>query len=178
MEELANKITLRPKYFLRKCRIMPNARRQKDIKADRILVILAGLRETIMDELTDSYRAVGILDLNPPHGAVLCALKTDKACTMLEIAEKIFRDQSTVTGLVGRLRQLGYVKVMSGEVDRRQRMVLLTQEGRILRSQVTRAARRIQSRIFRNISAPDRKNLMNTLAKIGFNLHNTHYAQR
>ncbi len=157
---------------------MASPRKLKEIKIDRILVVLAGLREIVMEELADSYRRLHVHDINPPHGAVLCALQTKQPTTMLEIAGKIFRDQSTVTALVTHLTTLGYVRVIQSPKDKRKRFVELTDQGKELRAKVTKAARKIQRQIFDGIPSRDRKKLMEMLVQIGHNLHSPHFSEQ
>jgi DNA-binding MarR family transcriptional regulator len=157
---------------------MASPHKLKEIKIDRILVVLAGLREIVLEELTDSYRRLHVSDINPPHGAVLCALQGKQPSTMHEIAGKIFRDQSTVTALVTHLAGLGYVKVTMLPTDKRKRFVALTDQGKELRAKVTKAARKIQRQIFNEIPSRDRKKLMEILVKIGYNLHSPHFSER
>ena len=152
--------------------------KQKRIKIDRILVVLASLREVVLEELSDAYRRMNIADINPPHGAVLCALPTTGSCEMNEIAEHVFRDQSTITTLVNHLEKLEYVKVARSSEDKRKRLVRLTSRGQKLRHRVTRATRNIQRQIFSEIPGADRRKLMEVLVKIGYNLHSPHFSQR
>lgn len=64
------------------------------------------------------------------HGSILTALyKNNGELPMKEIADRINRSKSTVTQLVEKLINTGYVKKQVSAEDRRVHMIVLTEKG-------------------------------------------------
>ena len=54
------------------------------------------------------------------------------------LAEKLYRDKTTVTRLVTELESLGYVRRVTGQEDAREKRICLTESGKQLMAEVTR----------------------------------------
>lgn len=79
----------------------------------------------------------GIDNLVPSHGDILMQLFANDELSMAELASAIGKDPSTVTALVKKLADAGYVKTEKSEMDRRVTNVGLTKKGRALESSVS-----------------------------------------
>lgn len=66
------------------------------------------------------------------HGAILMELFFQSELPMNVLAEKIGKTPQTVTSLVKKLVDMGYLETRKSESDRRTTMVLLTDKGRDL----------------------------------------------
>ncbi|MDD1730074.1 MAG: MarR family transcriptional regulator [Methanospirillum sp.] len=75
----------------------------------------------------------GISDLAPSHGDIFFLLFHCDRLPMQEIACKIHRTKPTVTILVKKLVELGYVEREKSQEDSRVTYISLTEEGRKLR---------------------------------------------
>ncbi|MCE9499690.1 MAG: MarR family transcriptional regulator [Leptospira sp.] len=136
------------------------------MKQDRLLVLITALRDQILDEVKKDYFRFGLTNITPAMGAVLCALKNDRPQSMKEIAKQIFRDQSSVTPLVQKLVDLSFVIQERSPSDAREYQVRLTATGKTTRLKIIRAGRRMNTRLYRGISAVDRKRLISLLAQL------------
>ena len=74
----------------------------------------------------------GLEGLVTSHGDVLLQLFAEDGLPMRELAARVHRDPSTVTTLVKKLADAGYVRTERGVRDRRSVVVLLTERGRSL----------------------------------------------
>lgn len=74
----------------------------------------------------------GLEGLVTSHGDVLLQLFAEDGLPMRELAARVYRDPSTVTTLVKKLTDAGYVRTERGVRDRRSVVVLLTERGRVL----------------------------------------------
>lgn len=74
----------------------------------------------------------GLEGLVTSHGDVLLQLFAEDGLPMRELAARVYRDPSTVTTLVKKLADAGYVRTERGVRDRRSVVVLLTERGRVL----------------------------------------------
>lgn len=77
----------------------------------------------------------GEFDIKPQQAAVLRMLAEPR--TMGEIADRLGCDNSNVTGLVDRLEQRGLVGRHPSASDRRAKLLILTDEGERIRSQMS-----------------------------------------
>lgn len=75
----------------------------------------------------------GLSDLVPSHGDILVHLFAHEPVTMQELAQAINRDPSTVTALVRKLSDAGYVRTVKAADDKRVTEVSLTEKGAGLR---------------------------------------------
>ncbi|MEF2966142.1 MarR family transcriptional regulator [Paenibacillus sp. M1] len=71
----------------------------------------------------------GVSDIVPSHGDILSLLFHSYGMSISELAAKINRTQPTVTVLVHKLEQLGYVTRRKDEKDKRVTLISLTDKG-------------------------------------------------
>jgi DNA-binding MarR family transcriptional regulator len=74
-------------------------------------------------------------DLIPPHWIALQALEEPKP--MGELAKQLSCDNSNVTWITDRLEERGLVTRTQADYDRRVRLLVLTDEGRKLRAEIS-----------------------------------------
>lgn len=79
----------------------------------------------------------GIKGLVPSHGDILVELFAHETLPMAAIAEAIGKDPSTVTALVKKLIEAGYVEKAKNLRDKRVIEVRLTTEGRALGAKIS-----------------------------------------
>ena len=120
--------------------------------------------------LAGQLKANGLGALAPSHGDIMLALFRNRQLTMKRLAEVIDRDKSTVTALVGKLQDLGYVAKHPDPLDSRISLVSLTEAGAALQSDFKAISQRLYERAFPGLSAADRKTLSALLAKVEANL--------
>lgn len=80
----------------------------------------------------------GIKNLVPSHGDILMCLFSNDAIPMATLAESIGKDPSTVTALVKKLMDAGYVQTEKDACDKRITNVSLTEKGLGLRTSIQR----------------------------------------
>ena len=90
---------------------------------------LAAANRFLMTRLRDE----GLDSLVPSHGDILMHLFVHEDVTMHELARAIGREPSTVTCLVRKLANAGYVQTAKHDGDRRITYASLTEQGRRLR---------------------------------------------
>jgi MarR family transcriptional regulator, organic hydroperoxide resistance regulator len=74
----------------------------------------------------------GVQGIVPSHGGILVILLREKQCTMQELANRINRTKPTVTILVQKLVDYGYVTKTKNPNDNRVTFVTLTPKGEAL----------------------------------------------
>jgi DNA-binding MarR family transcriptional regulator len=112
----------------------------------------------------------GLGRLAPSHGDIMLALFQQRQLTMKRLAEIIDRDKSTVTALVGKLVELGYVEKRSDPMDSRIHLISLTRAGAALRGDFKDISKRLYRKVYRGLSDAERKALPALLVKLNENL--------
>ncbi|HSD24037.1 MAG TPA: MarR family transcriptional regulator [Solirubrobacterales bacterium] len=79
----------------------------------------------------------GEFDLAPQQMIALRMLGSGPR-KMSELAQALFCDNSNVTGIVDRLEERGLVRREAAEGDRRVKLLVLTEEGEFMRSEITK----------------------------------------
>jgi DNA-binding MarR family transcriptional regulator len=86
------------------------------------------------------------------------------------LAEKMYRDKSTVTRLVGQIEAMGYVQRVSGKQDTREKRIFLTEKGRDLMTGVTRLVLEVLQLAVKGISKDEVKICKDILRRVWQNL--------
>jgi DNA-binding MarR family transcriptional regulator len=89
---------------------------------------------------------------------------------MREIAERIGRDKSTVTALVKKLIDFGYVQKEQDRDDSRVTLITLTRKGRALRSDFEEISVILLERVYRGFSNGEKEVVIHGLERINANL--------
>ncbi|MDD4334444.1 MAG: MarR family winged helix-turn-helix transcriptional regulator [Desulfotomaculaceae bacterium] len=71
----------------------------------------------------------GIKGIVPSHGDILMVLFQGEKCTMKELANRIYRTKSTVTVLIEKLVEYGFVEKEKSSIDCRATYIRLTDQG-------------------------------------------------
>jgi DNA-binding MarR family transcriptional regulator len=85
---------------------------------------------------------------------------------MKDISEKIERDKSTVTTLVDKLVNLGYVTKQKDLKDSRIILVSLTDKGKQLKSDFEEISKELMATVYKGIKEEEKEQLIKTLKKI------------
>jgi DNA-binding MarR family transcriptional regulator len=82
------------------------------------------------------------LDLTPAQGMALRSLNPDVPLAMSALAETLTCDASNITGVVDKMEARGLIARQGAENDRRVKVLVVTEKGRQLRSELlSRAAK-------------------------------------
>lgn len=106
-----------------------------------IVYFISSTKKKMMRFIEDKLREKDLNGIIPSHGNILANLYDhQEKMTMKDIAERIGKDKSTVTQLVRKLEQLGYVRKVKSKKDRRTTYLSLTDKG----EQIEKEYREIQ----------------------------------
>lgn len=105
------------------------------------------------------------------HGDILYALFRKERMTMAELAEAIGKDKSTVTSLVRKLEDLGYVQKDRSSKDARIVYVTLTEKGNSLKPSFDQISADIINKVFKDIPESEQDELFRLLKKVYDNLN-------
>jgi DNA-binding MarR family transcriptional regulator len=72
----------------------------------------------------------------------------------------------TVTGLLKRLEEKGFILIVSNAKDRRRKNIFLTEKAHTVRKKMEAAHRRIENRVFKKLTKKERESLQRLLGKV------------
>lgn len=115
--------------------------------------------------------ARGLKGIVPSHGGILWLLLTGERYTMQELAEKIHRTKPTVTVLVDKLAQLGYVVKEKSSEDNRVTFLRLTEQGLALQPLFEAVSAVLNKTVYQGLSETEAEQLELLLQKVKNNLN-------
>ena len=137
-----------------------------NLETDIIISLISRIREKANRFITTELSAHGLIGLKPIHGDLLLALFQYDRPTMKALAEIVDRKKSTVTTLVNKLVQLGYVQKAQDETDFRMFRISLTRKGRALKPHLLEISHALIAKVYNNIPEKEQRNIVKSLTKI------------
>ncbi|KPI47406.1 MarR family transcriptional regulator [Clostridioides difficile] len=115
----------------------------------------------------------GLDELIPTHGNILTALyENNGILTMKEIATKIGKDKSTVTVLVNKLINLGYIERQKCANDKRITYIKLTKKALLIEDTFDCISTQVKDTAYHNITENEKQEFLRILKKINDNFKN------
>lgn len=99
------------------------------MKKGNALSLLSRIREKANRFIIRELASNGVEGIVPSHGDILVNLFHGEKYTMKELAEKIHRTKPTVTVLIDKLVEYGYVEKEKSSTDNRVTYIKLTEKG-------------------------------------------------
>lgn len=128
--------------------------------------------------LMEQLKQAGLVGIVPSHGDILAQLFANDVMTMQGLSDRIGRDPSTVTCLVKKLVDQGYVRAQKSVEDKRRTEVSLTKKGQRLRGEFENISRELVNAQMTGISSRDFDITCKTLAKIKANFESARGAAK
>lgn len=125
-----------------------------------------GANELIMRELERR----GIKGIVPSHGEILVSLFRRDSIPMSELASAINRKKNTVTTLVDKLVNLGYVTKSADRDDSRVTLVKLTPKGKSLQKSFDEVSAVLLETVYDGITEKEKEMILKVLLKMKKNL--------
>ena len=117
-----------------------------------IFSLVSKVRSATNEYLVAELEKLGTTGLAPSHGDILAALYRGGETGMTELATTIRRRKNTLTVLVAKLEDLGYVGRRPDPEDARRSLVYLTARGEALRAPFGRISRSLLAAGLRGIA--------------------------
>jgi MarR family transcriptional regulator, organic hydroperoxide resistance regulator len=108
----------------------------------------------------------GVAGIVPSHGDILFILFNDKQCTMQELSLRINRTKPTVTILVQKLVDYGYIEKTKSIEDNRVTFVTLTPTGEALEPMFREISTRLLEKVYGGFSPEESVQLESMLKTI------------
>jgi MarR family transcriptional regulator, organic hydroperoxide resistance regulator len=122
--------------------------------------------ELAVDDLEADLAQGRLKGLAASHLEIITFLLRKGPTSMQELARALERDKSTVTVLVRKLGELGFIARKGLPTDGRVTIVSLTAKGAALRTPVLRVFVKTERALAKNLSPEERENLFVLLGKV------------
>ena len=116
--------------------------------------------------IINELKADGIEGIVPSHGEILNVLFSVESCTMTELAERIRRTKPTLTVLVDKLVEYGYVNREKDQKDARVTNIVLTDKGSKLKPGFREISNKMNALVYYNLSSEEADDLERLLRNI------------
>jgi MarR family transcriptional regulator, organic hydroperoxide resistance regulator len=95
---------------------------------DRLIFLISKVCQKLMIKLQKAFSENGV-EVTPVQVGLLFFLQKNNGSSLTQISQGLMLENPTVTGLIDRLENLGYVKRADHPSDRRVYLVYLTEKG-------------------------------------------------
>lgn len=140
------------------------------MRKNNIVALTSRITEKAHKLIIRELEGQGINGIVPSHGGILALLFSGEKHTMKDLAEKIHRTKPTVTVLVNKLVELGYVTKDKSYEDSRVTFITLTEKGLALESMFTAISNKLNAVVYKDLSDSESAYLEEALEKINRNL--------
>jgi len=141
-----------------------------NFEINTIIALISRIQNKANQFIISELKRHGISGLVPVHGDILVALFFHKRVTMQELATLVDRKKSTITTLVEKLIQLGYVQKQKDDNDNRYFIISLTDKGKSLKLPLMEISMDLINGIYQEMPIVERVQLVKKLSKINNNL--------
>lgn len=112
-----------------------------------------------------------LFELVPSHGNILTVLyENNGKINMKDIAKKINKDKSTVTALVNKLINLGYIEKQKSEEDKRVTYIKVTKKAEDIYEKYSRICDNVKSAAYSDFTDEEKDEFLRLLKKLGDNI--------
>ena len=147
-------------YFFSNWRIILNQK--------QVITLISRIRRRTNDFVNNKLKENGLNHFSPSHGAIIFSLLENEKLTMKEISKKIDRKKNTVTVLIGKLINLGYVEKRVCPNDKRVCYISLTKKGFQLEKIFFEISNELLIKTYSGLNIEDKENglkFLNTIYK-------------
>lgn len=128
--------------------------------------LISHIRDAVNRFIIGELEKHGIRGIVPSHGDILIYLYQHDHVTMKELAEHIHRTKPTVTVLVNKLVEYGYVIKEKDTSDKRATYIKLTQKGNDLQPIFKAISSRLKEMMYGSFSEEEGMQLENLLGNL------------
>ncbi|MGH4120991.1 MarR family winged helix-turn-helix transcriptional regulator [Clostridium sp.] len=136
-----------------------------------IIYFISKTKKKMTRFIEKALKEKGLDDLVPAYGNILTVLYNNNngRVSMNQIGKTIGKDKSTITALVNKLSNLGYVKKEKCTQDRRVTYIILTEKGRGIEGKVNDISEKVNLIAYKNFSKSEKDIFLKLLKKMNNN---------
>ena len=136
------------------------------ITQQNFLYSISKIRQNLFSFLEGELSAQHIHDISPSDGDILFVLDGKGALSIQEIASLTIKDKSTVSPVIKKLEERGYVTKERGEDDGRSVKIKLTSKSHKIKPALWKISASMNQRLFRGLDEEERARLFELLGKV------------
>ncbi|MFT5872025.1 MAG: DNA-binding MarR family transcriptional regulator [Clostridium sp.] len=135
-----------------------------------IIYFISKTKKKMTRFIEKALKEKGLDDLAPAYGNILTVLYNNNGrLSMNQIGKTIGKDKSTITALVNKLSNLGYVKKEKCIQDRRVTYIILTEKGRGIEGKVNEISGKVNLIAYKNFTKKEKDIFLELLKKMNNN---------
>ncbi|MGK0468125.1 MarR family winged helix-turn-helix transcriptional regulator [Clostridium sp.] len=135
-----------------------------------IIYFISKTKKKMTKFIEKALKEKGLDDLAPAYGNILTVLYNNNGrLGMNQIGKTIGKDKSTITALVNKLSNLGYVKKEKCIEDRRVTYIILTEKGKAIEGKVNEISGKVNLIAYKNFSKEEKDIFLELLKKMNNN---------
>ncbi len=138
-------------------------------KTSLILSLISKIHAQSASFLNSELQARGLPEMVSSHGNIVFQLSKNEKLSMKELADAIHRDKSTVTALVSKLQEQGYVEKVPSDEDSRVVFVRLTEQGKKYTVDTQAISSLLNEKCLAGFTEKDKDALYSLLSRISTN---------
>lgn len=140
------------------------------MKDQFIVFYISQTKKKMIRFIEEELISAGLGEMIPTHGNVLTVLYNNGGkLKMSEIAELIGKDKSTVTALVNKLMELGYVEKQKDPSDRRISYIHLTERAREIEGAYREISSDVVETAFEGFTGEEKEQFLSLLRRMNRN---------
>lgn len=140
-----------------------------ELDTSTILALISQIHSAASGYLENTLKTRGLPDMTSSHGNILFRLSRSGRLTMGELARQVNRDKSTVTVLVRKLEQNGFVLRETSADDNRVTYISLSRKGREYTDLTASISRELIATCYQGFTDQERQQVFNLLRRIALN---------
>ncbi|MGK0466239.1 MarR family winged helix-turn-helix transcriptional regulator [Clostridium sp.] len=135
-----------------------------------IIYFISKTKKKMTKFIEKALKEKGLEDLAPSYGNILTVLYNNNGrLSMNQIGKTVGKDKSTITALVNKLSNLGYVKKEKCMEDRRVTYIILTEKGKAIEGKVNEISGKVNLIAYKNFSKEEKDIFLKLLKKMNNN---------
>ncbi|MCB9495111.1 MAG: winged helix-turn-helix transcriptional regulator [Desulfobacteraceae bacterium] len=139
-------------------------------KKRNFLYKLSSIRSLAFSFLGKELQAKGIDDIPPSFGDILFIINSLGECFVQDIVKHSYRDKSTVSNIIRKLEQNGYVEKFSDQYDGRKVKIRLTEKCHSHLYSMLEISEKLKNKLFHKMSNEEIEILFLLINKIEKNI--------
>jgi len=139
------------------------------VRRGNFLYTLNSIRQRLFAYLESELARQGIHGITPSHGDILHILYKKGPLHLRDLTELSLKDKSTLTTVISRLEENGYVTRVRDENDKRLVNIRFTDKAETIKPALEQISEKMNSQLFERLSEEEKNTLFNLMSKISHN---------
>jgi DNA-binding MarR family transcriptional regulator len=139
------------------------------VRRGNFLYTLNSIRQRLFAYLESEMVRQGIRGIAPSHGDILHILYKKGALHLRDLTELSLKDKSTITAVISRLEENGYVTRIRDNSDKRLVNIRFTKKAETIKPALEQISEKMNSQLFEGLSEEEKITLFNLMSRISHN---------